>query len=84
MISIQSVACVSGNDGSLTEAKGNSNVNNKVPFSGLHSSFLSPSFSPASEKKIVVMIPGRRSSRGRKIEGGSGLGEEIYAIWRKI
>lgn len=60
VISIQSVVCVSGNDSSLTEAKESSNVNNKLPCSGLQSSLLSPTFSSASEMTIVVMIPGSR------------------------
>lgn len=60
VISIQSVACISGNDGSLTEARESSNVSNELPCSGLHSGFLSPLLSSASEKTIVVMIPGTK------------------------
>lgn len=60
MISIQSVACISGNDDSLTEASESGNVSNKLPCSGLHSVFLSPLLSSASEKTIFVMISGTR------------------------
>lgn len=54
VISIQSVACISGNDSFLTEARESSSVSNELLYSGLHSGFLSLLFSSASEKTIVV------------------------------
>lgn len=59
VIRFPSVACISGNDSSLTEVRERSNVSNELLCSGLNNGFVSPLLSSASDK-TVVKIPGTR------------------------